>query len=118
MSRHPTARGNGAVGAGTGLAGASAVMIRRLCQKCAFLIRHRGGSGPCWVRDGQQMVDTMPDYRIFEINKLGRIKGPAQLITCENDEEAMQTAKPLVDGYGVELWQGVRPVTRLQSKAS
>jgi hypothetical protein len=64
------------------------------------------------------MVDTMPDYRIFEINKLGRIRGPAQIVTCENDEEAIHTAGPLVNGYGVELWQGVRLVTRLQSKAS
>jgi hypothetical protein len=64
------------------------------------------------------MVDAMPDYRIFEINKLGRIKGPAELITCENDEEAIHTAGPFVNGYGVESWQGVRLVTRLQSKAS
>jgi hypothetical protein len=34
------------------------------------------------------------DYRIFEINKLGRIKGPARRITCENDEEAIRTPAP------------------------
>jgi hypothetical protein len=64
------------------------------------------------------MVDVMPDYRIFEISKLGRIVGPAQIITCENDEEAVHTAEPLVNGHDVELWQGGRVVTRIRSKAS
>jgi hypothetical protein len=64
------------------------------------------------------MVDAMPDYRIFALNKLGRIRGPAQIVTCENDEEAVHTAEPLVNGYDVELWQGGRVVTRIRSKAS
>jgi hypothetical protein len=44
--------------------------------------------------------------------------GPAELITCENDEEALHTAGPLVNGYDVELWQGDRIVTRIRTKAS
>jgi hypothetical protein len=69
-------------------------------------------------RAGLHMVDVMPDYRIYEINKRGRIVGPAQLITCENDEEALHAAEPLVNGYDVELWQADRIVSRILSKAS
>jgi hypothetical protein len=59
----------------------------------------------------------MPDYRIYEIKKDGRILAPAQIITCETDEEAIQTAGPLVNGYDVELWQGDRVVTLIRSGA-
>jgi hypothetical protein len=38
------------------------------------------------------MVDASPDYRIFEINKLGRTKGPAQLITCAHSGFAIAAA--------------------------
>jgi hypothetical protein len=46
-----------------------------------------------------------PDYRIFETNQ-GRIVGPARVITCDHDEEAIRRAKLMVDAFDVELWQG------------
>jgi hypothetical protein len=42
--------------------------------------------------------------------------GPAQLITCQSDEEALQVAASLVNGHDVELWQGDRDIARLGPK--
>jgi hypothetical protein len=40
----------------------------------------------------------MPDYRLYEVNKNGRIVEPPYIITCDNDEDATRKAKLFVDG--------------------
>jgi hypothetical protein len=57
----------------------------------------------------------MPDYRIIEINKSGRVVGPPHHITCDNDGDAVQKAKPLMDVRDIEVWEGDRVVAQIRS---
>ena len=54
---------------------------------------------------------TMPDYRIFFFEG-GRIKEPAKIISCADDEAATEEAKKLLGGAheSLEIWQGGRRV--------
>jgi hypothetical protein len=52
----------------------------------------------------------MPEYRVFPIDANNRIVGPSTIVTCDNDTEAIEEAKPLVDGHDVEVWQAIRLV--------
>jgi hypothetical protein len=54
------------------------------------------------------MVDR---YRIYFVGSDGLFSG-AQLLECADDQEAIQTARQLVDGHDVELWKGERFVAR------
>jgi hypothetical protein len=51
----------------------------------------------------------MQEYRAYVIAPDGRIKQRVDL-ACADDGEAKETAKQLVDGHDVELWQGARLV--------
>jgi hypothetical protein len=55
---------------------------------------------------------AMPDYRIFVL-KNGRIKEPAKIISCPDDEAATEQARQLLDGTDqtLEVWQSDRRVT-------
>ena len=56
---------------------------------------------------------AMPDYRIFVLEG-GRIKEPANVISCPDDEAATEEArKLLLDGAdrSLKVWQGDRRVT-------
>jgi len=57
----------------------------------------------------------MPDYGIYEIDKSGRLVGPPRHITCGDDEDAVRKARPLMDGYDIEVWQGARVVAQIRS---
>jgi hypothetical protein len=57
----------------------------------------------------------MPDYRIYEIDKSGHVLGPPRHITCDDDEDAVRKARPLMDGYDIEVWQGARVVAQIRS---
>jgi hypothetical protein len=55
---------------------------------------------------------TLPDYRIFLLEG-GRIKEPAKIISCADDEAATEEArKLLLNGahQSLEVWQGDRRV--------
>jgi hypothetical protein len=60
----------------------------------------------------------MPEYRIYTLTDANEIAGPSQDVTCENDQEAIQQAKQLLNGLDIEGWQGARVVTRLNHKHS
>jgi hypothetical protein len=51
----------------------------------------------------------MPDYRIFFFEG-GRIKEPAKIISCADDEAATEEARKLLDHESLEIWQGDRRV--------
>jgi hypothetical protein len=60
-------------------------------------------------------VPVMLDYRIYKLDAKGRVNGPALVLFCEQDEDVIRKVESLVDGYDVEILQGARVVTRLQS---
>jgi translation initiation factor IF-1 len=56
----------------------------------------------------------MHEYRIYTLNDNNRIAGPAEVIACDDDMEAIARAKRLLDGHDVEIWRGDRVVIRLK----
>lgn len=50
----------------------------------------------------------MPDYRLYLLDRQGRIRHAPVLLECENDEHAMRIAEERRDGRGAELWCGAR----------
>jgi hypothetical protein len=56
----------------------------------------------------------MPDYRVYTMTKDTHVEGPAAVVTCDSDQEAIRQAKQMVDGHDVELWDGGRFVTRIR----
>ena len=56
----------------------------------------------------------MPNYRIYRMtNDSQGIVGPAHIVECANEDEALQIAQQAVGGHDVELWDGARLVCRL-----
>jgi len=54
----------------------------------------------------------MPDYRVYSIYQ-GRISDPPEVVTCDNDEQAIERASKLKGRCPVELWQGERLVAKI-----
>jgi hypothetical protein len=79
------------------------------------------GSGPMPRRSRLRAVvlppvrDTydVPEYRIFHLT-FGHIRGPAAIINCGVDQQAIEKAKQMVNGHDIEVWQGVRRVIEIK----
>jgi hypothetical protein len=52
----------------------------------------------------------MPDYRVFTVDDKGHILGPSDIVTCDDDEQAIDKARKLKKRFAVEVWQGERLV--------
>lgn len=52
----------------------------------------------------------MTDYRVFEIDREGRVSAPAHVIRCQDDEQAIAQAVVLAAGSAIEVWAGERRV--------
>ena len=57
----------------------------------------------------------MPYYRAYTLTDDDHILDAPKVITCDSDQEAVQTAEQLINGHDVELWNGARLVTRIKS---
>jgi hypothetical protein len=57
----------------------------------------------------------MPEYRIFALTSDNYIKDVPALVVCQNDNAALEAARKMLDGHDIEVWEGVRRVTRLNS---
>jgi hypothetical protein len=57
----------------------------------------------------------MAEYRAYAVGIDGHIVGFEALV-CADDVEAINGAKRLANGHDIELWTGVRLVTRLNRK--
>ena len=55
----------------------------------------------------------MPEYRAYIIGQDGHFKEAVAFVCCD-DAEAMKSAKRLVNGHDVELWQLDRLVTTFE----
>ncbi len=56
----------------------------------------------------------MPEYRVYPLNA-GRLAGPAQVVVCEKDREAIEKAKQLMNGHA-EVWDGARFVATIRPR--
>jgi hypothetical protein len=57
----------------------------------------------------------MPNNRAYIIGSDGEFQESVPL-DCADDNVAMMTAKQLVDGHHVELWQRTRKIARFEPK--
>jgi hypothetical protein len=57
----------------------------------------------------------MPDYRVYIIGHDGHFMKSEQL-DCADDAAAIESAKQLIDGHDIELWQRDRRIARFDSK--
>ncbi len=53
-------------------------------------------------------------YRAYSLDSDGKIAKPPAVLDCDNDQRAIELAKPMVDGYDIEVWQGNRRITLLK----
>jgi hypothetical protein len=58
----------------------------------------------------------MPDYRVYIIGQDGHFQKAIPL-DCPDDSTAIQSAKRLIDGHDIELWQRDRKIARFPRKA-
>jgi hypothetical protein len=59
----------------------------------------------------------MPNYRAYQLKPDGHIDGVPTIITCDDDQAAIETTKFLVNGKDVELWDGTRLVMTFKTAA-
>jgi hypothetical protein len=57
---------------------------------------------------------VVPQYRIYTLKNGNQIVAPPDVIECASDQEAIAEALTMLDGLDIEVWQGVRVVTRLR----
>ena len=60
----------------------------------------------------------MPTYRIYSVTSDGHIVGPAAVVTCKNDQEAILRAQHLKNGHDLELWDQDRFIAKIRSADS
>jgi hypothetical protein len=58
----------------------------------------------------------MSDYRAFYVGAHGNFE-ESKALDCDNDRAALASAKKLLDGKDIEVWDGVRKIARLPHKA-
>ena len=53
-------------------------------------------------------------YRIYTRGDDGHFVGPPVVAECEDDEQATKLAEQIRDGKAVEIWEGQRPVGKIE----
>ena len=56
----------------------------------------------------------MTEYRLFKVGADGHFIGFEPLV-CDDDAQAVERAKRLLDGCDIEIWSGDRLVIRLST---
>jgi hypothetical protein len=59
----------------------------------------------------------MQHYRVYVLGQDGRFIKSIDL-SCEDDNAAIEAAKPLINGHDLELWQRDRRIARFDSKST
>jgi hypothetical protein len=57
----------------------------------------------------------MSEYRAFYVGSDGHLTGFREL-DCDDDSTAIASAKKLLDGNDIEIWDGLRKIVRLPHK--
>jgi len=56
----------------------------------------------------------MAEYRVYSVDSQGHILGPADIVICENDEQAIDSARKLKKHFTVEVWQANRVIAKIK----
>jgi hypothetical protein len=60
-------------------------------------------------------VPAVPTYRLFRLFPDNQILGVSETVAFDSDVEVIDHAKAKLDGLAIDVWDGVRLVTRLKS---
>jgi hypothetical protein len=55
----------------------------------------------------------MEQYRVYVLDAEGHVQDAPEVIECPDDGAAIETARQLLDGHVIELWNGSRRVISL-----
>ena len=55
-------------------------------------------------------------YRLYQLTPDDHIAAPPDEIECASDQEAITHAKQKLNGAAIEVWEGARVVTKLESQ--
>jgi hypothetical protein len=44
-------------------------------------------------------------YRLYTLDRKGKVSGSPHIIECKDDEAAMDEARKYVDGHDIEIWR-------------
>jgi len=55
----------------------------------------------------------MPLYRFYRIGDDGHVLGMPDVVSCSDDEDAIEKAKALALTFGIEIWDLARRVARV-----
>ena len=58
----------------------------------------------------------MPEYRAYYVGADGQFTGTSEELDCDSDLTAITSAKRLLDGNDIEIWNGLRKIIRLPHK--
>jgi hypothetical protein len=57
----------------------------------------------------------MQPYRVYLVGRHGRFRSSI-VLNCADDRTAIESAKQLIDGHDLELWQRDRMIERFERK--
>jgi hypothetical protein len=55
----------------------------------------------------------MAEYRLQAVDNVGHSVGPLFIVTCDDDEQAIDRARKLKKKFAVEVWQADRLVAKI-----
>jgi hypothetical protein len=55
----------------------------------------------------------MPEYRLHAVDNEGHSVSPLFIVTCDDDEQAIDRARKLKKHFAVEVWQAERLVAKI-----
>jgi hypothetical protein len=56
------------------------------------------------------------EYRVYFVDRTGRINRPAKIIQCADDQAAIEGAQQFIDRYDIEVWELGRLVAEFPRK--
>jgi len=86
--------------------------VREIIAARIIELASRGERNPQVLRDLMSEGQTL-QYRIYPVNREGRILGPSTVVLCAADDEALQQAERASEAHDVEVWQATRFIARL-----
>lgn len=57
-------------------------------------------------------------YKVYVLDEARRIRAPAIVLECADDNEAIREARKYLEGGSIELWNGTKLITKLEPKKS
>lgn len=60
----------------------------------------------------------MPTYRVYHLDSQGHVLHPPFLVEAASDFKAVIKARELAAGFDIEIWQGIRRITKIPASSA